>query len=71
MTNATAAMEMGLSNTEGTTRRIWGAYQSKKDAEDVARMLRDQGRKTRVYQRQVRAEALSILVWVVVTDVLA
>lgn len=50
------------------TRVIWFLGLDKDRADEVAKDLRDRGRKARVYQRTMRAEGLSVWCYVVVTD---
>jgi hypothetical protein len=54
--------------TNATTRRIFNVLVDRGDADDVAHHHRQMGRRPRVYERQARAENITIPIFVVVAD---
>jgi hypothetical protein len=54
---------------DGRERCVWGdPHTDKAKADEIASILRSQGRNTRVYPRTVSAEGMSFRVYVIVTD---
>lgn len=62
---------MNFQLDRATKRMIWTSEKERSKANEIANWLRGRGFSTRVYERTLSAEGISLLVYVVVTDVAA